>query len=129
MASGKAEVSIASSPDDVWKLLRDFGGLAGWMPGVEKCVVEGDVRTLDMMGIQIKEQLRSIDDEKRAISYSVIESPMGNLDSHVATISAEPEGDGTHLTWTVEVSPDDLLPLFQGAYESGVAEVKKKLES
>ena len=55
MANGKAEISIDRSPDDVWKLVRDFGGLADWMPGIESCTVDGDVRTIGMMGIEIKE--------------------------------------------------------------------------
>jgi carbon monoxide dehydrogenase subunit G len=129
MASGKAEISITRSPDDVWKLVRDFSGLAGWMPGIEGCTVDGDVRTLDTMGIQIKEQLRSLDDDARRISYSVVDSPMGNLESHLATISVEPEGDGAHVVWSVEVVPDELLPLFQGVYESSVVEIKKQLET
>jgi carbon monoxide dehydrogenase subunit G len=129
MASGKAEISITRSPDDVWKLVRDFGGLAGWMPGIDGCTVDGDVRTLDTMGIQIKEQLRSLDDDARRISYSVVDSPMGNLESHLATISVEPEGDGAHVVWSIEVVPDELLALFQGVYESSVVEIKKRVET
>ncbi len=129
MADGKAEVSIDRSPDEVWKLVREFGGLETWMPGIEACVVDGDVRTIKTMGIEIKEQLRSLDDAGRSISYSVVESPMGNLESHLATISVEPEGTGSHLTWTVDVRPDDLLALFLPIYEGSVVELKKKIES
>jgi carbon monoxide dehydrogenase subunit G len=129
MAAGKAEVSIDRSPDEVWKLLRQFGGLADWMPGIESCSVDGDVRTLQTMGIEIKEQLRSLDDDTRRISYSVVASPMGNLESHLATISADPEGSGTHVTWAVEVVPDELLGLFLPVYEGSVVELKKQLES
>ncbi|HEV7527041.1 MAG TPA: SRPBCC family protein [Acidimicrobiia bacterium] len=129
MAGGKAEVSIDRSPDEVWKLVREFGGLETWMPGVETCVVEGDVRTIGMMGISVKEKLRGIDDNARTISYSVVESPMGNLESHLATIAVEPEGSGSHVTWSVEVSPDDLLGLFVPIYEGSVVELKKKIES
>jgi carbon monoxide dehydrogenase subunit G len=129
MAEGKAEVSINRSPDDIWKLLREFGGLADWMPGIESCSLDGDVRTLQTMGIEIKEQLRSLDDDTRCISYSVVESPMSNLESHLATISVEPEGTGSHVTWAVEVVPDDLLALFLPVYEGSVVELKKQLES
>ena len=38
-------------------------GSTTWMPGVETCVVDGDVRTIGMMGIEIKEQLRDLDDD------------------------------------------------------------------
>jgi carbon monoxide dehydrogenase subunit G len=129
MADGKAEVSIDRSPDEVWKLLRDFGGLAEWMPGVETCIVDGYVRTIGMMGIEVKEQLRSLDEAARTISYSVVESPMGNLESHLATITVAPEGDGSHVTWSVDVVPDELLGLFLPIYEGSVVELKKKVES
>jgi carbon monoxide dehydrogenase subunit G len=129
MADGKAEISIDRSPDDVWKLVREFGGLEQWMPGVDSCVVDGDVRTIGMMGIEVKEQLRDRDDAARRFSYSIIESPMGNLESHLVTIGVEPEGAGSHVTWSVEVQPDDLLALFLPIYESSVVELKKKIES
>ena len=98
------------------------------MPGVESCTVDGDVRTLALMGIEIKEQLRSVDDDARQIAYSVVESPMDNLKSHTATITVEPEGSGSHVTWSVAVDPDELLGLFLPVYEGSLVEVKKKLE-
>jgi carbon monoxide dehydrogenase subunit G len=129
MADGKAEVSIDRSPDEVWKLLREFGGLEEWMPGIESCTVDGDVRTIGTMGIVVKEKLRSRDDSARRISYSVVESPIGNLESHLATIAVDPEGSGSHVTWSVEVTPDELLGLFLPMYEGSVVELKKKIES
>jgi carbon monoxide dehydrogenase subunit G len=129
MADGKAEVSIDRSPDEIWKVMREFGGLDTWMPGVDSCVLDGDVRTIGTMGIEIKEQLRNRDDAARMISYSVVESPMSNLESHLATITVEPEGSGSHLTWSVEVAPDDLLGLFLPVYEGSVVALKNKFES
>jgi carbon monoxide dehydrogenase subunit G len=129
MAQGKSEVSIERSPDDIWKLIRQFGALADYMPGVETCTLDGDVRTLQMMGIEIKEQLRGIDDANRRLTYSVVQSPMGNLQSHEATIAIDPEGSGSHLTWSVDVEPADLLPVFRGAYDNAVAALKTKFES
>jgi carbon monoxide dehydrogenase subunit G len=129
MANGKSEISIDKDPDEIWKLIREFGALADYMPGVESCTVDGDVRTLEMMGITIKEQLREIDDDTRRLTYSVVESPMGNMQSHEATIAIDPEGSGSHVTWTVEVEPADLLPIFQGAYDNAVTALKTKFES
>lgn len=128
MADGKAEVSIDRSPDEVWKVVREFGGLDEWMPGVESCSVEGDVRTIGMMGIEVKEQLRGVDEAARRISYSVVESPMGNLESHLATIAVDADGTGSHVTWSVDVVPDDLLALFVPIYEGSVAALKTKIE-
>jgi carbon monoxide dehydrogenase subunit G len=129
MASGKAEASIAKSPDEIWSVLSDFGGLADYMPGIDSCTLEGDVRTVGTMGIVVKEQLREQDDAARRVSYSVIESPMGNLKSHLATITVTPEGSGSHLTWEVEVDPDDLLALFLPVYEGSVKALKEKFEA
>ena len=129
MASGKSEVSIEKNPDDIWKLIREFGALADYMPGVESCTLDGDVRTLQMMGIEIKEQLRGIDDDTRRLTYSVVESPMTNMVSHEATIAIDAEGSGAHVTWSVDVEPADLLPIFQGAYDNAVAGLKTKFES
>ena len=129
MASGKAEATIERSPDDIWKVLREFGAVAEYMPGIDKCALDGDVRTIDTMGIQIKEQLRNLDDAKREISYSVVESPMGNLESHLATITVAPEGNGSHVTWAVDVSPDELLGLFLPVYEGSVAALKQQFEA
>jgi len=129
MASAKAEASIDRSPNDVWNVLRDFGGLADYMPGIDSCTVEGDVRTVGTMGIVAKEQLRELDDDTRRISYSIIESPITNMTSHLATVGVDAEGSGTHLTWTVEVEPDELLPIFRGMYEQTVVALKEKFES
>ena len=129
MASGKAEISINRSPDEVWKLLREFGGLADWMPGIDTCVVDGDVRTLGMMGMEVKERLEKLDDDNRVIAYSLFEAPIPNLESHLCTISVSPEGNGARVTWNVEVFPDDLLGIFLPIYEGSIGEIKKKLES
>ena len=72
MESETAEIEIDASPADVWAVAGDFGGLV-WMPGIEECTVDGDVRTISMMGMEIKEQLRSRDDAARSIAYSIID--------------------------------------------------------
>ena len=128
MADGQTEVSIDASPDEVWKLVREFGTLDEWMPGIESCTVEGDVRTLSMMGMEIKEQLRTLDDDKRSIAYSVIKLPLEGLDSHTATITVEPEGNGSKVTWHVDVKPDEMLGMFLPVYEGSIGEIKKKVE-
>ncbi len=128
MASGEAATTINRSADDVWKLIGNFGGLAEVMPGVDTCTVEGDVRTLGMMGMTVKEQLRDVDDRARRISYSLIESPIPNLESHTATITVTPDGDAAHVTWAVDVVPDELLAVFTPIYEQSLEAFKAKME-
>ncbi len=44
MAEAKPKRRSRGNPDEVWELVGDFGGLAEWMPGMESCEVEDDVR-------------------------------------------------------------------------------------
>ena len=105
MARGISEIDIARSADDVWAVAGDFGGLASWMPGIERCTVEGDVRTVDMSGMKIGERLVRRDDATREIVYSIASGP-APVDHHEATITVIPAGDGSHVTWAVDVEPD-----------------------
>ena len=54
---------------------------------------------------------------------------MSNMVSHEATIAVDAEGAGSHVSWTVDVEPADLLPIFQGAYDNAVTALKTKFES
>jgi carbon monoxide dehydrogenase subunit G len=128
MAKGTVETSIDRSADDAWKVVREFGGLAEYMPGIDKCTVDGDVRTIEMMGIQIKEQLVSLDDNDRSLTYRIVESPMGNMEFHEATIRITPDGAGSRATWSWEVRPDELNAIFEGSYGGGIAGIKSAVE-
>ncbi|MFP5254616.1 MAG: SRPBCC family protein [Acidimicrobiia bacterium] len=128
MADGKVEVHIARPPEEVWALVADFGGLDAWMPGVESCELDGDVRTLQAMGTTLKERLVAQDDEARTQSYSIIDGPMP-VEHHLATISVEPDGDGTRFTWSYEVRPDEMAGVFGGIYEGSAKAFKDTLEA
>lgn len=127
MADGKVEVHIARSPEDVWALIADFGGLDRWMSGIDSCTVEGDVRTLETMGMTLKERLVSQDDEARTQAYSLFEGPMP-VEKHLATLSVAPDGDGTRFAWAYDVEPDEMAAVFGGVYEGAAQAFKERLE-
>jgi hypothetical protein len=127
MAEGKAHAKIAATPDEVWALVGDFGGLGQWMPGIDACEVDGDVRKLQTMGLEIHEQLKDRDDAARRISYTILQSPMP-LEHHLATITVTPDGDGSLLTWEYEIRPDEMAGAFGPVYEGSVQAVKQQLE-
>jgi hypothetical protein len=127
MADGKAEVKIASAPDKVWELVGDFGGLAEWMPGIDSCELDGDIRALQTMGLEIHEQLKERDDDARRISYSIVKSPMP-LEHHLATISVAEEDGGSLVTWAYEIRPDEMVGAFGPIYEQSLQAVKARLE-
>jgi carbon monoxide dehydrogenase subunit G len=127
VASGISEVDIARNADDVWKVAGDFGGLAGWMPGIETCTVDGDIRTVAMSGMEIGERLVSRDDAARVLVYSIASGP-APVDRHEATITVTPAGEGSHVTWAVDVEPDTMLPLFDDIYQKSLDALKVHLE-
>src|SRR5262245_33809027 len=109
MGTATNEIDIDQSADEVWKVVRDFGGLAGWMPGIESCRIEGNDRILEMMGMELTESLVRCDDDGRTLVYSITKSPMP-VEHHEATIAVTPTGDSTsHVTYTVDVRPDAMV--------------------
>jgi carbon monoxide dehydrogenase subunit G len=127
MASGSTETDIEREPAAVWEIVREFGGLDSWMPGIDKCEVEGDDRVLSTMGISIRERLVTRDDDKRMLTYSIVESPL-NLEHHEATIRVDDAASGSHVTYDVSVVPDHLLDMLVQTYGQALAALKGKAE-
>jgi mxaD protein len=119
------EVTVAAAPDAAWKVVGDFGGLADFFPGIESFRLEGDDRIIGMFGMEIRERLLSRDEEARTITYSVIEGVP--IDSHKATITVEPDGDGSKVTWAYEVTPDEMAPIFGDTYKAALASLENTL--
>jgi carbon monoxide dehydrogenase subunit G len=125
VGKASAEIDIDKPADAVWALAGDFGGIAGWMPGIESCVVDGDDRILKMMGMEITERLVRRDDDAKSITYGIVGGvPVVN---HMATISVVPEGDHSHVTWDVEVEPDDMTDMMQQIYQQSLQALKDHL--
>jgi mxaD protein len=122
MAAGAVDVTVTAPPDEVWKKVGDFGGLADFFPGIESFRLEGDDRVIGMFGMEIRERLLARDENARVITYSVIEGVP--IDSHTATISVEPEGDGSKVIWAYDVTPDEMAPIFGDTYKAALASLE-----
>jgi len=125
VAEARAEIDVEAAPDKVWALVGDFGGIGGWMPGIESCRVDGDDRILGLMGMEVTERLERRDEESRTITYRIVGGVP--VDDHVATISVAPRGAGSHVTWDVKVSPDDMAGLMQGMYQQALGALKEQV--
>jgi len=123
MAAGAVDVTIAAAPDDVWKKVGDFGGVGELFPGVESFRLEGDERVIGMFGMEIREKLLARDEENRVITYSVVGGVP--LDSHTATISVEPDGDGSRVIWAYDVTPDEMAPIFGDTYRGALTSLER----
>jgi carbon monoxide dehydrogenase subunit G len=122
-----ARIDIAKPPAEVWALVGEFGGLDTWMAGVDSCVVEGDVRTIQTMGMTLTEQLVGRDDAARAITYSIVGEGKP-VESHEATITVHETDGGSEVTWDVSIEPDAAAAMFKDIYQGALGELKAKLE-
>ena len=97
------------------------------MPGIDGCEVDGDVRKLQTMGMEVHEQLKARDDDARSISYSIVKAPMP-LEHHLATITVVEDGEGSLVIWEHEVRPDEMAGAFGPVYEGSVQAIKAHFE-
>lgn len=126
MAERTAEIDINGSPEAVWALAGDFGGIAGWMPGMESCRVEGENRILETMGMTITETLIARDDAARAITYAITDGVP--VESHQATITVTAAGDGSHVTWVVDAVPEEMADLMLAVYQQSLEALKAAVQ-
>jgi carbon monoxide dehydrogenase subunit G len=122
MAEGSVDVTVGAPPDEVWTKVGDFGGLQEYFPGIDTFRLEGEDRIIGMFGMEIRERLVARDDAARSITYSVIGGVP--VDSHRATITVEPDGEGSRITWAYAVTPDEMAPIFGDTYKGALASLQ-----
>ncbi|MGA7418423.1 MAG: SRPBCC family protein [Acidimicrobiales bacterium] len=126
MASAQAAIDIKRSPDEVWAVIGNFGGIGDWMPGIESCRVEGDDRILAMSGMEVTERLVNNSDDAHTQTYAITDGVP--VEFHQATITVTADGDGSRVTWDVDARPDEMCGVMQGLYQQTLEALKAKLE-
>ncbi|MFH2201761.1 MAG: SRPBCC family protein [Elusimicrobiota bacterium] len=107
MSRVNVKKTIKAPADKVWQVLRAFGNLEAFIPAVNKTVLEGEgvgmKRVCTMAnGNRIVERLESLDDEKRVLRYSVLET-QAPISGYVADMFIRDAGEGaTEIEWTSE---------------------------
>lgn len=128
--------TIVDAPiEAVWSILRDFNGHDRWHPAIASSVIE-DGHPTDMIGAvrafrladggELREQLLSLSDKDRSLTYCLLESPLA-LTGYVATIRLKPvtDSDATFWEWRSEFQPPaaqraELVELVtKGIYQAG----------
>lgn len=127
MQTETARIDIARPAEEVWALVGEFGGLDTWMAGVDRCEVDGDVRVVHTMGMQISERLVGRDAEARTITYA-IEGEGAPVSEHRATIGVTDADGGCTVTWEVSVAPDEAAPMFRDIYQGALDHLKAHVE-
>ena len=127
MGTGTAEIDIDKSADEVWAVVGDFGGIGGWMPGIESCRVEGDDRILDTMGMTITERLVSKDDAGRALTYSIADGAPGRDPRGGDHGDPEPATPATSPGRS-RPRPDEMADLMTTVYQQALEALKAHVE-
>lgn len=129
MATVKKEVSIAATPDEVWAVVGDVGGISQWFPAIEASSLEGDTRVCELAGGRgtLKERITANDPSSRTYSYTIVDGPMP-VSSHEATVVVESEGDGAKVVWTTVVEPDQIAEAISPMFDEALAALKERLE-
>ena len=136
--------SVIEAPAErVWAVVRDFNALPKWHPGIAESRIEqnhpadkvGCIRSFTLKdGGRIREQLLALSDYDYAVTYSILESPMG-VEGYVATLKLVPVTDGnrTFIEWSAEFDcpPErerELAELIgQGVFQGGFDALKAQL--
>lgn len=126
MGTGQAEIDVSAPPDKVWALVSDFGGIGRWMPGIDSCRLEGEDRVLETMGMTITERLVAKDEEGRQLTYSIASG--APVETHRAVITVAPNGQGSHVSWTVETTPDEMAGVMATVYQQALEALKTHVE-
>lgn len=131
MATLHKEVLIAAPPQQVWDAVRDLGALhTRLVPGF---VVEtrlepgGDAREVTFAnGMVVREPIISLDDDRRRLAWTVQGVPTTHYN---AVLQVSPASDGSRVTWTTDLLPDDVAGSIGEMQEQGLAAMKKSFES
>lgn len=112
--------------DDLWAILGTPDRV-DWVPGVQSCSYDGEVRALDLPGAgAIKERILRHDNEARMLAYSCFESP-GNLESHRAEMHVTATDTGCRLLWQATVEPVAIEPFIKGSMEGCILRLEAML--
>lgn len=133
MASIVREVVVEAGAAECWDAARDFAALHQRLaPGFITDVQMLSPREREITffsGAVAKEYLLGIDDDRRRLAYTVVESPMGST-HHNASVEVHPDGDTRcRFVWITDVLPDELAERTGALMDRGIAVIKETLEA
>ena len=126
------DVSLASSVDEVWAVVGDFGGLDQWHPMVPNCRMDADgvSRIITAPGVRVVEVLDPEASTEHCQVYTVEKSPMPIRD-YRATLSITATEGGCVLTYSSQFMPNRVpesvaVGMLRGFFVAGFAALKKR---
>jgi len=142
-------VTIKADPAKVWAIVKDFGNIHQWHPGVASTKLEkkgeDTFRTLTFKdGGNVYEKLRSSDDAAMRLRYEIVSGtlPLTDYNAMITVTKGEKPGEST-VTWVgrfyrlyklnppIPEGQDDATAVkaITGIFDSGLANLQKVAES
>ena len=138
MVMARAEVLIDRTADEIWARIRDFGDVS-WIPNTESSRLDGDIRTVQMKGVDFDETQRLLhhDDATRSYSYRLtsnidfesIFGPGNKFTGLQGSIALEPCGASScRVTYDVETD-EFLVGVVNREYQGALDNLKALMEA
>jgi carbon monoxide dehydrogenase subunit G len=127
MPSIYKEVLLDVSAERAWSALRDVGNAHRTFAGVlVDAKLEGGTRTVTFAnGMQARERIVDIDDERRRVAYSAQGAP---FEHHNASMQIVPEPDGrSRFIWVSDFLPPEIAASIESLIDEGCRAIKRYL--
>ena len=137
-------VKTSAPPAKVWALIKDFDGIANWLPPAASSPADsgnkvGSVRTITLKAPgnpTVVEKLTKYAAAKRSYSYDIVQVdpkvlPVVNYHS---TITVSPDGHGSKVVWQGEFDAppggdeNASAKAVVGVYRAGLDNIKEVME-
>ena len=124
------------SPEEMWRRIGDFQGVAGWHPGIAGCTPQeaGEVRELALPdGHKVVE--RRVAQTDRSYTYRILDPGPLPVSDYEATIAAhDGEGGGSVVDWRARFVPAgaseaDAVEVIKGIFDSGLEALARRPEA
>jgi len=132
MATIRKQIPIGMKTAEAWDVLRDYGALHDRLvPGfVTDTRLDGEDRVVTFAnGSLARERLVTMDDDRRRLVYTVVESPLGftHHQASVELVEGVEEAGDCWLVWTADVLPEDVAPVVDEMMDAGAAVMARTL--
>ena len=113
MASINVKTTLAVSPDELWSVVKDVGGISNLLGVITDSSLDGDQRSCTMGdGGELSETILGIDDNNRRVAYTITASPFP-IEAHAASMQVSDAGGGkSTFQWITDITPDALAEPF-----------------
>lgn len=125
MATIRITQRLDASPDEVWKLIADYGNIADWFPGIDESSAEGNTRRCKFGEAELVEDIITVDHDLRRLQYRISGGPMVP-EFHRATVDVHDIDGSALLVYSCDVEPDEGREVMEPALQGAVDALKER---